>query len=285
MITLYEKAYAKLNLTLDVLGLRDDGYHDLKSVMQTVSLCDDILLELDTGKPWQLTCDDASVPCDRRNLAWKAADCFINAAGISVEGLSIHITKRIPSQAGMGGGSSDAAAVMRALNRHYGMMFSVEELAKLSEQIGSDVPFCVYGGTAMCEGRGERIRKLPDMPACPIVICKPDFSLSTPVLFRRLDEFGISNRPDNDAMEAAICDGDLVAVGAGLCNVFDPVVSSAFPLMDQVRACCMAHVALGCQMSGSGSAFFALMPDDASADALATALKQYCPYIFVAYPV
>jgi 4-diphosphocytidyl-2-C-methyl-D-erythritol kinase len=285
MITLHEKAYAKLNLTLDVLGLRDDGYHDLKSVMQTVSLCDDILLELDTGKPWQLICDDASVPCDRRNLAWKAAECFINAAGISVEGLSIHITKRIPSQAGMGGGSSDAAAVMRALNRHYGMMFSVEELAKLSEQIGSDVPFCVYGGTAMCEGRGERIRKLPDMPACPIVICKPDFSLSTPVLFRRLDEFGIANRPDNDAMEAAICDGDLVAIGAGLCNVFDPVVSSAFPLMDQVRACCMAHGALGCQMSGSGSAFFALMPDDASADALATALKQYCPYIFVAYPV
>lgn len=285
MIVLYENAYAKLNLTLDVLGLRDDGYHDIKSVMQTVSLCDDIVLELNTGKPWQLTCDETSVPCDSRNLAWKAAECFINAAGVTVDGLTIHITKRIPSQAGMGGGSSDAAAVLRALNRHYGEIFSMKELASLSEQIGSDVPFCVYGGIAMCEGRGERIRKLPSMPACRIVICKPEFSMSTPALFRRLDEFGIFCRPDNDAMEAAICDGDLTCIGAKLCNVFDPVVSAEYPLMDRIRECCMSHGALGCQMSGSGSAFFALMPDKSSAASLAEALKAYCPHVFVAEPV
>lgn len=285
MITLREKAYAKLNLTLDVLGLRDDGYHDLKSVMQTVSLCDDIVLEVGTGRHWELSCNDASVPCDSRNLAWKAAECFLKSAGLSLDGLSIHITKRIPSQAGMGGGSSDAAAVLRALNRYSGFPYTVKELAVISEQIGSDVPFCVYGGTAMCEGRGERIRKLPDMPDCVIVICKPEFSMSTPVLFRQLDEYGIHRRPDNDAMENALVQGNISCIASYLCNVFDPVVAASFPLMETIRKTCMEYGALGCQMSGSGSAFFAIMPNATAAQMLASKLNAFCPFVCVASPV
>ena len=154
MTTLYEYAYAKLNLTLDVLGKREDGYHDLKSVMQTISIRDDIEIDVGTGKPWTLDCSDEQIPCDERNLAWKAARVFFDAIGKDPDGLEIRITKRIPSQAGMGGGSADAAAVLRALNKHYDNPLSVWALAELGASVGSDIPFCVVGGTMMAEGRG-----------------------------------------------------------------------------------------------------------------------------------
>ena len=158
MTTLYEGAFAKLNLTLDVLGKRDDGYHDLKSVMQTVSVRDDIEIDIGTGKPWVLKCDKEGIPTDERNLAWKAAKLYLDTVNKDPDGLEIRITKRIPSQAGMGGGSADAAAVLRALNEHYGNPLSILALAELGAQVGSDVPFCVVCGTAMAEGRGERLR-------------------------------------------------------------------------------------------------------------------------------
>ena len=225
MTTLYECAFAKLNLTLDVLGKREDGYHDLKSVMQTVSVRDDIEIDVGTGKPWCLQCDKEDIPTDSTNLAWKAAEVYLNAMGKDPDGLEIRITKRIPSGAGMGGGSADAAAVLRALNRHYGDPLSIYALAELGAQVGSDVPFCVVGGTAMCEGRGERLRKLPNMPDCFFVVCKPEFSVSTPELYRKLDETAIAKRPDNTAMESAILGGDIGKVALNLCNVFDPIVT------------------------------------------------------------
>ena len=141
MVTLYEAAYAKVNLTLDVLGKREDGFHDLKSIMQRVSLSDDITIDVGTGKPWCLKCGREDIPCDESNLAWKAARVFCDAVGYDPDGLEIRITKRIPSQAGMGGGSADAAAVLRALNRHCGMPLPVDALAELGAQVGSDVPF------------------------------------------------------------------------------------------------------------------------------------------------
>ena len=159
MTTLYEGAFAKLNLTLDVLGKREDGYHDLQSVMQTISIRDDIEIDVGTGKPWKLLCSDESIPADETNLAWKAAKVYCETMHKDPEGLEIRITKRIPSGAGMGGGSADAAAVLRALNRHYGNPLSVFALAELGAQVGSDVPFCTLCGTAMVEGRGERLRK------------------------------------------------------------------------------------------------------------------------------
>ena len=184
MTTLYEGAFAKLNLTLDVLGKREDGYHDLQSVMQGISIRDDIEIDIGTGKPWKLLCTAEDIPTDENNLAWKAAKVYCDTLHKDPEGLEIRINKRIPSGAGLGGGSADAAAVLRAMNRHYGEPLSVMALAELGAEIGSDVPFCVLCGTAMVEGRGERLRKLPDMPDCVFVVCKPDFSVPTPALYR-----------------------------------------------------------------------------------------------------
>lgn len=155
MTTLYEGAFAKVNLTLDVLGKRPDGYHDLQSVMQTISIRDDVEIDVGTGKPWTLSCSAEGIPTDERNLAFKAARVFCDSTGKDPEGISIRITKRIPSGAGLGGGSADAAAVLRALNRHYGEPLSILALAELGSQVGSDVPFCTLTGTAMVEGRGS----------------------------------------------------------------------------------------------------------------------------------
>ena len=226
MTTLYEAAYAKINLTLDVLGKREDGYHDIKSVMQTLSIRDDIEIDVGTGKPWVVKCDKEEIPTDSRNLVWKAAEVYSQVSGKDLGGIEIRITKRIPSQAGMGGGSADAAAVLRALNRHFGDPFSIYALAEIGAQVGSDVPFCVIGGTAMVEGRGERIRKLPDMPDCVVVVCKPDFSVSTPELYQKLDSCATPMHPDNKAMERALQEGDIGAVANQIYNVFDPVVTA-----------------------------------------------------------
>ena len=285
MTTLYEAAYAKLNLTLDVLGKREDGYHDLQSVMQTISIRDDIEIDVGTGKPWRLLCSDETLPTDERNLAWKAADVFCRTMNRDPDGLEIRIVKRIPSGAGMGGGSADAAAVLRALNRHYGEPLSVLALAELGAQVGSDVPFCVLGGTAMVEGRGERLRKLPDMPDCIFVVCKPDFSVSTPELYEKIDRVAIPQRPDNRAMETALLVGDLGAVAENLCNVFDPVVTSEHLELNYIKSICHSYGALNQQMTGSGSAVFAILPNFEYAAVVCNMLKDNYPKVFIAKPV
>ena len=285
MTTLYEAAYAKLNLTLDVLGKREDGYHDLQSVMQTISIRDDIEIDVGTGKPWRLLCSDETLPADERNLAWKAADVFCRTMNRDPDGLEIRIVKRIPSGAGMGGGSADAAAVLRALNRHYGEPLSVLALAELGAQVGSDVPFCVLGGTAMVEGRGERLRKLPDMPDCIFVVCKPDFSVSTPELYEKIDRVAIPQRPDNRAMETALLAGDLGAVAENLCNVFDPVVTSEHLELNYIKSICHSYGALNQQMTGSGSAVFAILPNFEYAAVVCNMLKDNYPKVFIAKPV
>lgn len=285
MTTLYEGAYAKLNLTLDVLGKREDGYHDLKSVMQTVSLRDDVEIDVGTGKPWCLTCDKEGIPCDERNLAWKAARVYCDATGKDPDGLQIRITKRIPSQAGMGGGSSDAAAVLRALNRHFGNPLSVEELAELGARVGSDVPFCVVGGTCMCEGRGEKLRRLPDMPSCLFVVCKPEFSVSTPQLYRKIDEVEILKRPDHLATERALEETDLEQLARNVFNVFDPVVAAEHPVLEEIKSVMTEYGALACQMTGSGSATFAIVEEPLSAVAMSGLLKKNWQDVFVCKPV
>ena len=285
MTTLYEGAFAKLNLTLDVLGKREDGYHDLQSIMQTVSVRDDIEIDVGTGKPWKLVCDKEGIPCDERNLAWKAAKVYCDAMKKDPDGLEIRITKRIPSGAGMGGGSADAAAVLRALNEHYGNPLSIMALAELGAQVGSDVPFCVVCGTAMCEGRGERIRKLPDMPDCIIVVCKPEFSVSTPELYKKIDEVTIANRPDNRAMESALLAGDLEKVAHGLCNVFDPVVTADHLELNYIKSIFHQYGAVGYQMTGSGSACFAIVSEFEVAAVICGMLKDTYPNVFICKPV
>lgn len=285
MTTLYEGAFAKLNLTLDVLGKREDGYHDLKSVMQTISIRDDVEIDVGTGKPWNLLCTDESIPTDERNLAWKAAKVYCDTLGKDPNGIEIRINKRIPTGAGMGGGSADAAAVLRALNRHYGNPLSILALAELGAQVGSDVPFCTICGTAMVEGRGEQLRKLPDMPDCIFVVCKPDFSVSTPELYRKLDETVIAKRPDNQAMESAILAGDLLKVSHNLCNVFDPVVTEEHLELNYIKSLFHNYGAAGYQMTGSGSAVFAIVSEFEVAAVICNMLKDNYPQVYIAKPV
>ncbi len=285
MITLYEPAYAKVNLTLDVLGKRPDGYHDLKSVMQTISLRDDIEIDIGTGKPWALRCDKEGIPCDERNLAWKAAKVYCEALRKDPNGLEIRITKRIPSEAGLGGGSADAAAVLRALNGHYGNPLSILALAELGAQVGSDVPFCVVGGTVMCEGRGERLRKLPDMPDCIFVVVKPDFSISTPELYRKIDEKVIAHRPDHRGMESALLAGDLSRVAQSLCNVFDPVVTEEHLELNYLKSIFYSYGAVGYQMTGSGSAVYCMVSEFEIAAVICDMLRENYPNIYISKPV
>ena len=285
MTTLYEGAFAKLNLTLDVLSKRDDGYHDLQSVMQTISVRDDIEIDIGTGKPWRLLCDKEGIPCDETNLAWKAAKVYCDAMKKDPDGIEIRITKRIPLEAGMGGGSADAAAVLRALNRHYGEPLSIGALAELGAQVGSDVPFCVVCGTAMVEGRGEKLRKLPDMPDCIFVICKPEFSVSTPELYKKLDETVIGKRPDNRAMESALLAGDLEKVCQNVFNVFDPVVTADHAELNYIKSLLHQYGAAAYQMTGSGSAVFAIVSEFEIAAVLCNMLRENYPQVFIAKPV
>lgn len=285
MTTLYEGAFAKLNLTLDVLSKREDGYHDLQSVMQTISIRDDVEIDVGTGKPWKLLCSAEGIPTDESNLAWKAAKVYCDTMKKDPDGLEIRILKRIPSGAGMGGGSADAAAVLRALNRHYGNPLSVFALAELGAQVGSDVPFCVLCGTAMVEGRGERLRKLPDMPDCIFVVVKPAFSVSTPELYKKIDSVAIAHRPDNKAMESALLAGDLEKVVQNIYNVFDPVVTTDHSELNYIKSLFHQYGAVGYQMTGSGSAVFGIVSEFEIAAVLCNMLKENYPNVYIGKPV
>ncbi len=282
MTTLYEGAFAKVNLTLDVLNKREDGYHDIKSVMQTISLRDDIEIDVGTGKPWRLLCDKEEIPTDETNLAWKAAAVFCETTGKDPDGLEIRITKRIPTQAGLGGGSADAAAVLRALNRHFEYPLSLPALAELGSKVGSDVPFCVLCGTAIVEGRGEKVTKMPDLPECIFVVCKPDFSVSTPELYKKLDETTIGIRPDNAGMERALLAGDLDEIALKVCNVFDPVVTGEHLELNYIKSLFQSYGGAGMQMTGSGSAVFCITSNFENAAVICNMLKDNYPQVFIA---
>ena len=285
MITLYEGAFAKVNLTLDVLDRRDDGYHNIKSLMQTISLRDDIEIDVGTGEAWSLLCSVEGIPTDETNLAWKAARVFFDTIGKDPDGLQIRITKRIPTQAGLGGGSADAAAVLRALNRHYDSPLSLPALAELGAQVGSDVPFCVLCGTAIVEGKGDRIRKMPDMPECIFVIAKPEFSVSTPELYAKLDETVIGKRPEHQAMESAFLAGDLEKIVTNVYNVFDPLVSKENPELNYIKSVMNSYGAVGMQMTGSGSAVYGICGNFENAAVICNMLRDTYSQIFIAMPV
>ena len=285
METLFEPAFAKVNLTLDVMGKREDGYHDIKSIMQTISVRDDVEIDIGTGKPWTLVCSDEHIPADESNLAWKAAKVYFDRIRKDPDGLEIRITKRIPTGAGLGGGSADAAAVLRALNKHYGEPLSILALAELGASVGSDVPFCTLGGTAMVEGRGEQLRKLPGMPDCVFVICKPEFSISTPELYTKIDQVTIAKRPNDTAMEGALLAGDLGMIAEGLCNVFDPVVTSEHLELNYIKSIFNSYGSVGQQMTGSGSAVYAIVPDFEFAAVICNMLKPNYEQVFIAKPV
>lgn len=225
------------------------------------------------------------IPTDETNLAWKAAKVYCDTLKKDPNGISIRINKRIPSGAGMGGGSADAAAVLRALNKYYDNPLSIMALAELGAQVGSDVPFCTICGTAMVEGRGERIRKLPDMPECIFVVCKPEFSVSTPELYKKIDTVAIAKHPDNQAMESALLAGDLQRIADEVYNVFDPIVTSDHLELNYIKSICNSYGSIAQQMTGSGSAVFAMMPNFEYAAVVCNMLKENYPQIYIGMPV
>ena len=285
MIRLSGVAHAKLNLTLDVLGRRPDGYHNLSMVMQEITLGDALEIELETGTPWSMTCSSGDIPCDDTNLCIKAANLFFQATGIDCGGLRIHLNKVTPSCAGMGGGSADGAAALRLLWEHYGNPISEEALFQLAERTGSDVPFTLLGGTALAQEKGQLLTPLTAMPQCHLVICKPAFPISTPVLFSAVDQAEILVRPDTEAMIAALERRDLVAVANSLCNVFTPVVAKDHHEIADIRDTMLSSGALGAEMTGSGPTVFGIFTEPAQAASCLTRLKERYPTTFLARPV
>lgn len=285
MIHLSSMAHAKLNLTLDVLGRRGDGYHDLKMVMQEISLGDALELDLETGAPWAMECGSAGIPCDDTNLCIKAARLFFGATGIDCHGLTVRLTKYTPSCAGMGGGSADGAAVLRLLWEHYDRPISREALFSIAEQVGSDVPFTLLGGTALAEEKGQILTSLSPMPQCTLVICKPDFPISTPALFHAIDDAEIVARPDTPGMLRALEQGDLSGIAEKLFNVFTPVVAREHPEIGVIQDIMVSHGALGAEMTGSGPTVFGIFTDKTAAGACYGVLRQRFPETFLAHPV
>ena len=258
MIKLQEKAYAKLNLTLDILRVREDGYHDLSSIMHPISLCDEVEITLGTGEPWQVRCDDDAIPKGKKNLAYHAAKAFYDAAGTEPGGLTVEITKRIPAGGGLGGGSADAAAVLRALNRHENNRFTQLELEQIGLKVGSDVPFCLRNRTCLAEGRGERLTEAPAMPQCFYVLVKPSFSASTPELYVKADHTRFPARPNTRQMLHALEIGDLREIGCQMLNVFEYVLLPEHPELGQIENALDNCGALGTSMTGSGSVMFGI---------------------------
>ncbi len=285
MIHLSAAAHAKLNLSLDVLGRRPDGYHNLEMVMQEISLGDALELELGTGELWRMECSTGEIPCDDTNLCIKAARLFFEKTGIDCGGLTVRLTKYTPSCAGMGGGSADGAAVLRLLWEHYGHPISREELFRLAEETGSDVPFTLLGGTALAREKGQVLTVLPKLPMCHLVICKPDFPISTPALFRAIDDADIIARPDTQGMVAALKAEDLAGVAHRLSNVFAPVVAKDHPEIGEIRDVMLASGALGAEMTGSGPTVFGIFCDDTQAAACFGRLKARYHDTFLAHPV
>lgn len=262
-------AYAKLNLSLDILNRRDDGYHDLCMVMQSVSLCDTITLT-----PQQagitLACDIQNIPTDQHNIAYQAAAAFFDEIKIP-DGVDIRIEKKIPSQAGMAGGSTDAAAVLRGLNQLYRNPLSTEKLCQIGARLGADVPYCILGGSMLAEGIGDKLSPLPSMPECAIVICKPSANVSTAEAFRRADERISSAHRYSSGVVNALHQADLYLLGKSLGNEFEDILP--IPEVLSLKTYFLQSGAIGAAMTGSGSAVFALFSDEIQA----TSAKEHLP--------
>ena len=273
-LTLTVPACAKLNLTLDILGRRADGYHEMRMVMQTITLHDDVCLTLVDGGGIRCRVQGADLPCDEHNLAVKAAKAFCEALDYH-GGVDITLTKRIPSEAGMAGGSADAAAVLRGLRGLIDPSVTDVRLEEIGARVGSDVPFCIRGGTQLAEGRGEKLTVLKAAPRLYAAVCKPDFPISTPALFARVDSVRLTGRPDTDAMLAAIESENADALCASVGNVFEQALeSSQRECIESLKQALILHGAKAAAMTGSGSAVFGLFADENACQAACDALQS-----------
>lgn len=279
-----ELAPAKLNLTLDVGAKHHDGYHDVTSVMTSAALCDVITIESSRGEGISVSCSDPTLACDETNLAYRAAQLFFSHFGIACDGVHIHLEKHIPMQAGLGGGSSDAAAVLRGLRQLYAPNMTLRELERISIRLGSDVPYCICSATTLVLGRGEQLVKKASMPACWLVLCKPEESYSTAAMYHRIDDEQPKCNIDTEGMLQALEQKDLRFVADRIGNIFEYVLpeDSAVPAIRQrleelgaMRAC----------MSGSGSAVFGLFADEETAKSACEAMKADYPHTWLAKSV
>lgn len=275
-------ARAKLNLSLDVLGTRGDGFHDLRMVMQSCSLADEVYVETAGEGDFLAQTNRSYIPTGDKNVAVKAARAFYEELG-APGGAHIRITKRIPVCAGLGGGSADAAAVLTALNELHGGALGTEQLMSAALRSGSDVPFCLAGGTALAEGRGEVLTPLPPLPPTDVVICMPHFSCSTPELFARIDARRSRCHPDTNGLLSALGEGDVLGVARRMYNVFEDVLDRrAASAVGTLKLLLLENGALGAAMTGSGSAVFGLFPDRDSALRAQKAARDACRESFLA---
>ena len=269
-----EFAYAKINLTLDVTGRRPDGYHTVKMVMQSLELHDDLTVRRGAGQGIRLCGSLSGLPTDDGNLAVRAVQRFRAQTGIPDDGVVLELTKRIPIAAGLAGGSTDAAAVLRAMNTLYVTGLSAAALRDMALPLGADVPYCVSGGSALAEGIGEQLTPLPSMPDCFVVLCKPPFPVSTAAVYARMNGGRLAVRPDTDGVVTALAQGDYSGVCRRLYNVMEVVTAGDHPEIGQIKAALLEYGADGALMSGSGPTVFGLFSAQEKAQAAVHALQK-----------
>lgn len=266
------KTRAKINFSIDVVGKREDGYHLVEMIMQTIDLYDVITLCETPGKGIAIKCSGGIVPSDSRNIAYKAADLIIKRCGIE-KGVKIDIEKRIPVGAGMAGGSCNAAGVLVGLNRLWNLGLSVEELKQLGLELGADVPFCIEGGTALAQGIGEKLTPLKDVKDVWIVVCKPNFSVSTAEAYKSLKLDSMGTRPDTGRLLGYIEKNDIKALAGGMVNVLESVTQSRYSVIAHIKDKMMHQRALGSIMTGSGPTVFGIFKNFEDAHKAESKLK------------
>lgn len=281
---LTELAPAKLNLTLEVGEKRSDGYHEVQSVMSCAALYDEVTLESGTSGGISMTCDCPGLPLDDTNLCLRAAKLFFKKTGIPCDGLHIELSKRIPMQSGLGGGSADAAAVLRGLRKLYRPEMMIKDLERMAAELGSDVPFCVRSVTAMVRGRGEQLLKLPKLPLCWFVICKPEFSFSTAEMYAKLDEIEPVSSIDTLGLIKALEYQDMQEISDRLGNCFEGVLEESSEIF-AIKNRLLALGARNACMSGSGSAVYGLFTQEDEAKAAAAELQKAYPQTWFAESV
>ncbi len=256
---------SKVNLGLDVLRRRDDGYHEVRMIMQTLKLCDELYFEETQKNEIRIVCNSENLECDENNLIYKAARLIMDEAGID-RGLDIRLKKNIPIAAGMAGGSSDAAATLVALNKMFGIDFDIAKLKEIGVKIGADVPYCIEGGTQLSEGIGEKLTRLKDAPQCFVVVAKPHIGVSTKYVYENLHVETIKTHPNIDAMLKGIDAGDLIEISSHMENILENVTEKKYPVIAMLKSKLKSMGALNSLMSGSGPTVFALFDDKDKAD-------------------
>lgn len=267
------KALGKINLGLDVLGKRENGYHDVRMVMQTVYLYDQIWMAKTKEPGIRLHTNLFYLPVNENNLAYRAADLLIKEFGIQ-EGVKIVLDKHIPVAAGMAGGSSNAAAVLFGMNRMFSLGLSQKDLMERGVSLGADVPYCIMRGTVLAEGIGEKLTPLPPMPKCFVLLAKPSISVSTKMVYEKLDSREIAVHPDIDGIIAGLKGRDLLAVSACMGNVLEKVTAEAYPVIDEIKETMKKQGALNALMSGSGPTVFGLFDDKKKAKKAAFWIRE-----------